>query len=83
MRTDYMAEHRKRTDAKLTAAGFDVAKLTENQKDLITLPEDGPENYYCDGMLSRTKAKATWVGRLQRAGLTPEQIKAAIKLNRI
>lgn len=83
MRTDYMAEHRKRQDTKLSAAGFNVAKLTENQKDLITLPEDGPENYYCDGMLSRTKAKATWVGRLQRSGLDQAQIKAAIKLNRI
>ena len=83
MRTDYMAEHRKRTDAKLTAAGFDVAKLTENQKDLITLPEDGPENYYCDGMLSPARARSNWIQQLTRVGLDKEQIKFAIKLNRI
>jgi len=74
-RKSYSQECRK----SLQGSGLDVDKLTDVQAELIMQPSDAPENYHCDGEITSKQAFANWKFRLQRSGLSPIQIKLAIK----
>jgi hypothetical protein len=76
---DWFAEYRKEMAEKLAKAG--LTNLTEDQEYIVTEPGEAPENYMCDGELTRKQAQIRWLNRLKQSGLTPAQIKAAIKLN--
>jgi hypothetical protein len=65
---------------ELKAAGFDITKLTEYQKDLIMQPSYAPENYYMDGEISATQANRIWTQKLNNSGLSPADIKRAKKM---
>lgn len=62
----------------LKANGFpDADKLTDKQIDLIFMPSDGPENFYCDGELDHKTALSIWKTNLSCSGLGNDQIKSA------
>lgn len=67
---------------RLTQMGF-RPKLTQEQIYVITEPSEAPENYACDGEISPSQMKTRWLNNLKRAGLTPQEIKLARKLNGI
>lgn len=66
-------------DTKLKAHGFDVVKLTDEQKYLIEQPDEAPENFYQDGELNFKDALAWWKEQMKRAGLDAATIKKAVK----
>lgn len=68
-------------DESLIKGGFDPATLTKDQKYIILEPSEAPENFMCDGEISMRQAVIRWKARLKEVGLTPAQIKQAIKLN--
>ena len=68
-------------DKELQQAGFDVAKLTEQQKYLIMQPSYAPENYHMDGEISPKQAFQYWKQRLVKAGLSPADVKRAVELH--
>lgn len=76
---DYFAEYRRQRAEALAKAG--LTNLTEDQEYIITEPNDAPENYHCDGEISASQAYSRWRLKLKNCGLTPAQIKAAIKFN--
>lgn len=76
---DYEAEYKKSVNEALTKAGFDSDKLTEDQRYIIMEPNEAPENYHCDGEISPNQAKQRWLHKLRNCGLTPVQVKLAIK----
>ncbi len=63
----------------ITALGFDPAKLTEGQKEILLQPDEAPENYMCDGEVSQSQAKTMWTNRMRREGFTEAEIKKAKK----
>jgi len=76
---DYFAEYKKQRAEALAKAG--LTNLTEDQEYIISEPNDAPENYMCDGEITQKQAYSRWVNRLKQSGLTPAQVKAAIKFN--
>jgi hypothetical protein len=74
---DYFAKYRKEREERLVK--FGLTDLTEEQMDVISIPNDAPENYHCDGEISPQQAYSRWVGQLKNSGLTPAQVKSAIK----
>jgi|TARA_R100000093_G_C1891949_1_gene57220 hypothetical protein len=68
-------------DEKLRAVGFNIANLTQEQKELINQPYDAPENYYMDGEVTPLEADRIWKENLKNSGLTSTQILKAIKLH--
>lgn len=76
---DYFEEYRRQRSEALAKLG--LTNLTEDQEYIITEPSDAPENYMCDGEISQKQAYSRWVSRLKNAGLSPAQVKAAIKFN--
>lgn len=74
---DWLAKHYQEQTDKLTALG--LVDLTEEQKEVITMPNEAPENYMCDGEISPRQAQARWLFNLEETGLTPQQIKLAVK----
>ncbi len=68
-------------DKELTNAGFDIAKLNENQKYLIMLPSYAPENYHHDGEVTPTQAMTIWKRNMAQAGLDQTTINKAVKLH--
>jgi len=78
---DYFSEFRRQSNERLKKAGFDIAKLTEDQLYLINEPSDAPENYACDGEISPNQAYSAWINRMTKAGLNREQVNQAIKYN--
>jgi len=74
---DWFAEYRKEREERLVK--FGLTGLTEEQMDIISEPNDAPENYHCDGEISSAQAYSRWVGQLKNSGLTPAQVKSAIK----
>ena len=78
----FQEEYQAEIDAKLKANGFDVSKLTQQQKDIIVEPMEAPENYYQDGELDPKQAYANWVHQLQQYNLDgPDKLKAIKMLN--
>jgi len=73
----HMDEYEKNRDEQLKLAGYDVSKLSQQQKDLITERMDGPENYYQDGELSPRQAETYWVRKLKASGLSQKEIHIA------
>ncbi len=78
----YDKAHQQEQMDELVAMGF-RPKLTENQVYVIMEPSEAPENYACEGEISPSQMKTRWLSSLQRAGLTPQEIKLARKLNGI
>jgi hypothetical protein len=76
---DYFAEYKRQRVEALAKAG--LTNLTEDQEYIISEPNDAPENYHCDGEITSKQAYSRWVNRLKQSGLTPAQVKAAIKFN--
>lgn len=76
-----MDTYEQRRKAELERVGFAIDTLTPVQIDLILEPSEGPENFYCDGMLSFKQALPHWKQKLQRNGLSPSQIQLAVKMN--
>lgn len=74
---DWFAEYRKEREERLVK--FGLTDLTEEQMDVINIPNDAPENYHCDGEISSGQAYSRWVNQLRNSGLTPAQVKSAIK----
>lgn len=70
-------DHEKYRKESITALGFDPEKLTDAQKDILLEPDEAPENYMCDGEISRTEAKKRWTNRMRRAGFTEAEITKA------
>lgn len=46
--------------------GIDDAGLSDQACYLLMQPFDAPENYYCDGQISRAAAKKRWVSEVER-----------------
>jgi len=63
----------------INGAGLDYDSLTADQRSVVLIPVEAPENYFCDGEVTRTQAKAMWKRQLQRAGLKPAQITKAVR----
>jgi len=74
---DYFERYRKEKEESLKIAG--LINLTEAQMDIISEPNDAPENYHCDGEITPKQAYSRWVNKLRNSGLTPAQVKLAIK----
>ena len=74
---DYFERYRREKKERLVK--FGLTDLTEEQMDVINIPNDAPENYHCDGEISSAQAYSRWVGQLKNSGLTPAQVKSAIK----
>ena len=70
-------EMAEKNDKQLSAAGFDVSKLTAEQKDVILEPSNAPENYSQDGELNAKQAESAWTRNLENVGLNKEQVKRA------
>ena len=68
-------------NTELTKGNFNIAELTEEQKDLILLPSEAPENYACDGEITPQEAFDTWIYRLKRSGLNHKLINQAIQFH--
>jgi len=65
----------------LLMVGFDVANLTEQQKDLIVQPKDAPENYYMDGEVTPEQAFEIWKKRLNASGFNAKDVQRAVDFN--
>ena len=65
----------------LTYHGFDVLKLTDEQKNVILEPSEAPENYMMDGEISPKQAFGMWKKMLINTGLTASDVKKAIQMN--
>jgi len=65
----------------LENAGFNPEELTEGQQHLILQPTEAPENFMCDGEISRTQAMQSWKFRMRNSGMTEALIRKAVKLN--
>ncbi|HUU88319.1 MAG TPA: hypothetical protein VMX17_11265 [Candidatus Glassbacteria bacterium] len=76
---DYFERYKRERAEALAKAG--LTNLTEDQEYIISEPNDAPENYMCDGEISQKQAYSRWVNRLKQSGLSPAQVKAAIKFN--
>ena len=74
---DYFERYRREKEESLKIAG--LINLTQEQMDIISEPNDAPENYHCDGEISSAQAYSRWVGQLKNSGLTPAQVKSAVK----
>jgi hypothetical protein len=72
-------DYEKYQKEQITALGFDPEKLTEDQKYILLEPSEAPENYMCDGEISRTQAKQRWTRKMKEAGFTEIQIMNAKK----
>lgn len=66
---------------KLAAAGFDVVKLSDKQKDLILEPSESPETYYQDGEISPKQAFVVWKKNLKGHGLSDSDIQKATAMH--
>jgi hypothetical protein len=64
----------------LKKAGFDIAKMTPEQMNLIFLPNDGPEVFYADGELSGEQAVRNWIQKLRQSGLNESEVRMAANL---
>lgn len=65
---------------KFKAVGLDYDKLTKDQIDLIILPSEAPENFYCDGEIDHITALKYWKRNLRDSGLDNVQVSKAVKL---
>lgn len=65
----------------LTKNGFDIAKLTQYQKELIVMPTMEPENYHMDGEITLAQAMSIWLRKLADAGLGRKDITKSVKMN--
>ena len=74
---DYFERYRREKEESLKIAG--LINLTQEQMDIISEPNDAPENYHCDGEISSKQAYSRWVNNLINSGLTPAQVKSAVK----
>jgi hypothetical protein len=72
-------DYEKYNNDTLSRLGFDPEKLTKNQKDAILEPLEAPENYMCDGEISPAQALSRWKQKLAQNGLTPVQVRQAVK----
>lgn len=66
---------------KLSDNGFDVMKLSEEQKDLILQPSEAPEVYYQDGEITPKQASIVWKKSLKEYGLSDSDIQRAINMH--
>lgn len=76
-----MFDYTKYQNEQLKAGGFDPATLTEEQKGVILMPSEAPENYMCDGEITRAQALTRWKRMLTNAGLSPADKRKAIAMN--
>ena len=65
----------------LTKNGFDIAKLTQYQKELIVMPTMEPENYHMDGEITLAQATSIWLRKLADAGFGRKDITKSVKMN--
>ena len=68
-------------DEELKKAGFDINKLTKEQKYLIMEPSYAPENYHHDGEVTPQEAFDIWTKKMVRAKIDPITMNKAIKLH--
>lgn len=54
--------------------------LTGEQAKTILIPSHGPENYYCDGELTKAEALENWKAKLKRLNLYSHQIDEAVSI---
>lgn len=78
---DWEAKHKIRVDEQLRTAGFNVASLTQEQKDLIMQPDEAPENFHMDGEITPRQALSFWKQKLANAGLSSQDVQRAVKLH--
>mgnify|MGYP001568182931 CR=1 FL=1 len=64
---------------ELKESGFDTEGITPAQAEVILIPSHAPENYMCDGEISRTQALTRWKQKLVSSGLTPAQVSKVVK----
>jgi hypothetical protein len=74
-------DYEKYRNNELVMAGFIPEDLTDNQKNMILEPSEAPENYMCDGEITQKQAFSYWKQKLKKSGLTPAQVKKAVKHN--
>ena len=74
-------DYQKYQDDLLNNAGFNLNTLTEEQKSLILMPLEAPENYMCDGEINGKVAFKLWINKMKELGLNSAIINQAIRLN--
>jgi hypothetical protein len=68
------------TNDQLIEFGFNPEELTQEQKDVILQPLEAPENYMMDGEITSAQAEKIWKNNLVASGLSPENVRKAIKV---
>lgn len=53
----------------LESLDLDYKSLTRDQIDTILIPWNAPENYMCDGEITKSQAKISWRNKLLDCGL--------------
>lgn len=77
-----MAERvRAQNRERVRQAGIRVDGRGDELIDLILSPSEGPENFFRDGAVNIYEATKQWVSMLTDAGLSTDEMLAAIKLN--
>ena len=66
---------------ELKQAGFNVERLSPEQKDIIMQPLYGPENYSHDGEFTPKENLQIWLDSLKRSGLGLDDIARARKMH--
>ena len=64
----------------LESLDLDHKSLTRDQIDTILIPFNAPENYMCDGEISKSQAKIGWRNKLVNCGLDVKTITRLCKL---